>query len=166
MSRWDYFMTEMRVITTYIRLIFLPINQNLDYDYPIYRSFITPPVLLSFLFLVFLLGVAVYLLIKVRKAETNSKKLEVNSEKSEDKRQNIGTDERQKGDYSRLFAFGILWFFITLSVESSIIPIDDVIFEHRVYLPSVGFFTAITAVVFFVAKSLRKEKEYLFRYLC
>jgi tetratricopeptide (TPR) repeat protein len=47
----------------------------------------------------------------------------------------------------RLAAFGILWFFITLSVESSIIPIIDVIFEHRLYLPSIGFFIALTALV-------------------
>jgi len=39
----------------------------------------------------------------------------------------------------RLIAFGIFWFFLTLSVESSIIPIQHVIFEHRLYLPSVGF---------------------------
>ncbi|MBI4689826.1 MAG: tetratricopeptide repeat protein, partial [Nitrospirae bacterium] len=45
-------------------------------------------------------------------------------------------------------AFGILWFFITLSVESSIIPIKDVIFEHRLYLPSIGFITAFSMVVF------------------
>ena len=67
MSRWDYLMTEMRVVTTYIRLIFLPINQNLDYDYPIYRSFFDLPVLLSFLFLSTLLGIAVYLLYKSRR---------------------------------------------------------------------------------------------------
>jgi hypothetical protein len=39
----------------------------------------------------------------------------------------------------RLISFAIIWFFVTLSVESSIIPIRDVIYEHRVYLPSVGF---------------------------
>jgi len=39
----------------------------------------------------------------------------------------------------RIIAFGIFWFFITLSVESSIIPIRDVIFEHRLYLPMFGF---------------------------
>lgn len=39
----------------------------------------------------------------------------------------------------RLLSFGIFWFFLTLSVESSIIPLRDVIFEHRVYLPMVGF---------------------------
>jgi len=38
----------------------------------------------------------------------------------------------------RLLAFGIFWFFLTLSVESSVIAIAHVIFEHRVYLPFVG----------------------------
>lgn len=33
----------------------------------------------------------------------------------------------------------VFWFFITLSVESSIIPIRDAIFEHRLYLPLFGF---------------------------
>ncbi|MBZ0167112.1 MAG: tetratricopeptide repeat protein, partial [Candidatus Omnitrophica bacterium] len=41
---------------------------------------------------------------------------------------------------ARLLAFGIGWFFITLMVEASVIPIRHVIFEHRTYLPSVGFF--------------------------
>jgi protein O-mannosyl-transferase len=35
--------------------------------------------------------------------------------------------------------FGIMWFFITLSVESSIFPIRDAMFEHRLYLPMFGF---------------------------
>ena len=38
-----------------------------------------------------------------------------------------------------LVSFGILWFFITLAVESSILPIKDVINEHRLYLPMLGF---------------------------
>ncbi|MFZ4544637.1 MAG: tetratricopeptide repeat protein [Saprospiraceae bacterium] len=40
----------------------------------------------------------------------------------------------------RLITFGILWFFIPIAIESSIIPIEDLIFEHRTYLPSLGFF--------------------------
>ncbi len=39
----------------------------------------------------------------------------------------------------RLLSFSILWFFLTLLPESSIFPIDAVIFEHRLYLPMVGF---------------------------
>ncbi len=37
-----------------------------------------------------------------------------------------------------LVAFGISWFFLTLSVESSFLPIRHLIFEHRIYLPMVG----------------------------
>jgi len=37
-----------------------------------------------------------------------------------------------------LAAFGILWFFVTLSVESSLLPIDDAMMEHRMYLPMAG----------------------------
>ncbi|MEW5894939.1 MAG: hypothetical protein AB1650_04165 [Candidatus Omnitrophota bacterium] len=44
-----------------------------------------------------------------------------------------------------LMSFAILWFFITLSVESSIIPIDDVIQTYRLYLPSLGFLWLLAA---------------------
>jgi tetratricopeptide (TPR) repeat protein len=50
----------------------------------------------------------------------------------------------------RLISFGILWFFLTISVESSIIPISqNVIFEHRTYLPSFGFFLAFTGAFYY-----------------
>ncbi|WP_045215362.1 tetratricopeptide repeat protein [Desulfonatronovibrio magnus] len=35
-------------------------------------------------------------------------------------------------------SFAIFWFFITLSVESSVLPISDTMFEHRLYLPMIG----------------------------
>ncbi len=35
-------------------------------------------------------------------------------------------------------SFGIAWFLLTLSVESSFLPLDP-IFEHRLYLPMLGF---------------------------
>lgn len=37
-----------------------------------------------------------------------------------------------------LLAFGAAWFFLTLAVESSVIPLDP-LFEHRLYLPMFGF---------------------------
>jgi len=109
-SRGDYLLTQFRVIVTYIRLLFLPVNQNLDYDYPIYHSLFTPGVFLSFLFLLLIFCLAVYFIVRSRK-DGNA--------------------------YLLLSSFGILWFFITLSVESSLIPIKDVIFEHRLYLPGI-----------------------------
>jgi tetratricopeptide (TPR) repeat protein len=118
-SRWDYLNTQFRVIVTYIRLMFFPINQNLDYDYPIYRTFFTAPVALSFFLLLCVFLSGIYLLYRSFKSDQADR------------------------FWWRLIAYGILWFFVTLSVESTIIPILDVIFEHRLYLPSVGYFMAI-----------------------
>ncbi len=153
LSRWDYLFTEFRVIVTYIRLLIFPVDQNLDYDYPVYHRFFSAPVFLSFLFLSCMFGMAVYLLYKSGQGGAG-------------KRQR-GRTEAPEGvspitynlppiPYYRLIAFGIFWFFITLSVESSIIPIADVIFEHRLYLPSVGFFIGVAAVLF-MAWQLAKE---------
>jgi tetratricopeptide (TPR) repeat protein len=126
-SRGEYLVTEFTVIVTYLRLLIFPVNQNLDYDYPLFESFFTPEVVFSFLLLALILGTGVYLLYR---------------------------DRRSPGA-GRLAAFGIFWFFITLSVESSIIPIADVIFEHRLYLPSVGFFLACTSALFWGVDRLR-----------
>ncbi len=38
-----------------------------------------------------------------------------------------------------LITLAVLWFFVTLSVESSIFPIRDAMVEHRLYLPMFGF---------------------------
>ena len=53
----------------------------------------------------------------------------------------IGLALRKK---HKIVSFSIFWFFITLSIESSIFPIADVIVEHRLYLPMFGF--AVMAV--------------------
>ena len=150
MPRWDYLMTQMRVITTYIRLIFLPINQNLDYDYPIEHSFFTPPVFFSFLFLSAIFGTALYLLSLSRQKSKGEEQGEIVP--------STGHYSLLTIHLSKFIAFGILWFFITLAIESSLIPIKDVIFEHRMYLPSVGLFSAIAAGVFLAAQRLRMEK--------
>jgi len=65
-SRSDYLFTQFRVIITYLRLLVLPINQNLDYDYPIYHSLFEPTVFLSFLFLSSLFALSLYLLFASR----------------------------------------------------------------------------------------------------
>ena len=51
-----------------------------------------------------------------------------------------------RGKYP-LVAFGVLFFYLTHSVESGFIPIRDLAFEHRNYLPLFGLFLASGAVV-------------------
>ncbi len=117
-GRSKYLFTQFRVIITYVRLLLFPMNQNLDYDYPIYRSLFDPSVSMSVLFLSVLLVLAIYFVFISSSA------------------------------LFRLIGFGILWFFLALSIESSIIPIRDVIFEHRLYLPSIGFFMVFSLFFF------------------
>lgn len=119
----SYLFTQFRVIVTYIRLLLLPINQNIDYDYPRYSSFLQAPVALSFVLLCLLAGLAVILYIRAARLPAS------------------------QGRWHRLASFSICWFFITLSVESTIMPLADLIFEHRLYLPSVGFFLGTLGVV-------------------
>ncbi|OGW26175.1 MAG: hypothetical protein A2X59_05165 [Nitrospirae bacterium GWC2_42_7] len=130
MPRLDYLFTQFSVIVRYIRLLFFPVNQNFDYDYPVYHSFLNSDVFMSFIFLSAIFGAGLYLYKKSRK----------------------------KDPALRLISFGIFWFFITLSVESSIIPIVDVIFEHRIYLPSIGAFAAVTTGIFLIAVKTGSRK--------
>lgn len=51
---------------------------------------------------------------------------------------------------NRIVSFGIFWFLITISIECSFIPITDVFFEHRTYLPSFGFFLILISLIFFI----------------
>jgi len=61
-----------------------------------------------------------------------------------------------------LLTFGILFYYLTISVESSFIPITDLVFEHRTYLPNVGLAIAFFAVLaFFIEKFNLPNKTYL-----
>lgn len=129
----DYGATQLRVLVTYVRLLLLPIGQNLDYDYPRYHSFLAWPVFLSALFIAGVMGCALLLLALSRRAGAG---------------------------HLRLISFGIIWFFLTLSVESSVIPLPRVIDEYRLYLPSAGFFLAVITGVFTVLTRERLRIQY------
>lgn len=129
--RWHYLFTQFPVILTYLRLLILPIQQNLDYDFPIYTGFFAPQVILSFLVLAAGIAVALRLFAATRRGSVDSA--------------------------VRLAAFGMVWFFLTLSVESSLVPLADVIFEHRLYLPSVGAFMAFAVGLFLLREKLSSK---------
>jgi Tfp pilus assembly protein PilF len=125
-SRSDYLLTQFRVIITYIRLLFFPVNQSIDHDVPVYHSLFQLPVFASFTVLLTLISMAVYLCFVSGKA--------------------------RKYPALKVLSFGILWFFITLSVESSIIPLGELIAEYRVYLPSIGMIVAFVSLAVFVTE--------------
>lgn len=57
-----------------------------------------------------------------------------------------------------LLSLGVLWFLITLSPTSSIVPIPDTLVEHRLYLPMVGLCVAFPILLEWI---LRRFKHYL-----
>jgi len=122
LTPWTYFLTQTRVIVTYIKLFLFPIGQNLEYDFPMSHHLFEWDTLLSFtaLTLILVVGFLLY-------------------------------------HHRVILAFGIFWFFLCLSVESSFIPIHHVIYEHRAYLPSFGIFLLMSVLLFSGIKNSRHK---------
>ena len=130
----EYLFTQFNVLVYYITLIFVPVNQNLDYDFPVSRglfempkvhegtvlNYPIPPPFVSLLILLAIVGWAVY---------------------------NFKLYREDKDPLRLLITFFVLWFFIILSPTSSFVPIIDVIFEHRVYLAMLGVLTIFVILV-------------------
>jgi hypothetical protein len=121
----EYLMTSFHVITSYIGLLLYPAGQNVDHHHTILSSFLDPMVFLSFLFLAGIIMCGVYMIIRSLKGEP----------------------------VLRLAAFGIFWFFLALSVESSVFSMREIMVEYRAYLPSAGFLTAGMVLLFLVYDS-------------
>lgn len=134
--RLNYLLTQFPVILSYLRFFFFPLGQNLDHDIPLRSSFLDPVVFVSFFVLAALAAGGLYLWWTGRREKSAPDALKT------------------------LAAFGIGWFFITLSVESTVIPIRDVMFEHRLYLPSVGLiFILISAGWLFLGSIPGKDPQ-------
>ncbi len=114
-SESEYLLTQFRVMATYIRLAFLPLKQNMCYDYSISKNFFEGPTLISFFFLAGVFYGALRLFSKYR-----------------------------------LLSFAIFFFFLTLSPESSFLPLVDVIFEHRLYLPLAGYSLFLVSALYYL----------------
>lgn len=128
-DRWDYLLTQFRVLVTYFRLMIMPINLQLDYDYPLYTSMTDPPVVFSVILHLLILSAGVAVWLKSQRQSTYSLPL-------------------------RAISFGIFWFYLSISVSSSLIPLDDLIFEYRLYLPSIGFILTVVMFSYIIWKYL------------
>ena len=106
-----YFLTQIRVLYTYVRLLVVPYPQSLEYDFQAIGS-VTDAV-----FLVGFIGLGVML---------------------------FGVFKLLRHPRYRWAGVGSAAFFILLAPTLSIIPSRDFAFEHRLYLPMLGFalFTA------------------------
>ncbi|MBI4691781.1 MAG: tetratricopeptide repeat protein [Nitrospirae bacterium] len=130
-SAYEYFLTQLRVIVTYIKLVFWPVGLRVVYDFRASHSFFELKVILSGLSLLAIGGYALFLWKKASNAKPDD-----------------------AAEY-KLMSIGIIWFFIMLSIESSVIPIKDLIFEHRVYLPSMGLIASSFLLLIRIVRKIR-----------
>ena len=115
-SRTSYLATQMSVLWTYIGLFLWPASSHIDYDYPIIEGFFyvnenyhLVARLLHSEAIIALMGHLLVLGLAVYSLRRRP-----------------------------LVAFGIFFYYLAHAIESGLIPIRDVIFEHRTYLPNLG----------------------------
>jgi tetratricopeptide (TPR) repeat protein len=115
-------MTEFRVVTYYLSLLFYPYPERLilDHNYPLSFAFSDPfSTFTGCVLIIAIFGLAVYLAKK-----------------------------------DRLFSFALFWFLGNLVIESSVIGIE-IIYEHRMYLPTMFLLLAFTVMAFRAIKKKR-----------
>lgn len=116
-----YLATQLQVVPTYLRLLAWPSGLRIDWDFQASRSLAAAEAVGGGLLLVALLVCAVVVALRSR---------------------------REEGAASwKVASFGVLWFFLHLSVTSSVVPLRDLLAEHRLYLPSVGVLLAAGAAL-------------------
>ena len=106
-----YVMTQLKVIAIYLLMVLAPRNQNIDHDVRSVTTLLSLEGALLVIAWMCVLFVCFYLL------------------------------AFYKGVYAghiRGMAFGLLWIIVILLPTSSVIPVRDVMFEHRMYLPLLG----------------------------
>lgn len=134
MSKKDYLYTQFNVLVYYMALMLAPVSQNLDYDFPVSRGLFETPTVAEGTAHVMPLpppAVSLFILSAIVLAAFI-----------------LFLRSRKNGSFRmKVIAFSIFWYFILLSPTSSFIPIADVIYEHRVYLASLGFFAVFVVLV-------------------
>jgi tetratricopeptide (TPR) repeat protein len=120
----DYAQTQPGVILHYLRLAFWPWPLVLDYGWPVAHGWeqIAPPAVA--------IGVLVVLTLWALVATA--------------KRPPIGSDRTAQVVPVRALGFLGAWFFLVLAPSSSIYPLNDIAFEHRMYLSLAAVMVLVT----------------------
>ena len=114
----QYALTQPGVILAYLRLLLMPDALNLDHDVSACTSALSP------CFWAPLAGLVAIVLLALLWWRSDT--------------------PAARGSLAWL---GVLWFFLTLSVDSSIVPLPDLMSEHRTYLPSIGLFITLACLL-------------------
>lgn len=132
--QYHYALTQLSVVLTYLRLIVFPRGLNLDWEYPLSRHLWDEQVLGSAATIIGIVGMAW-----------------------------LWYFRRQEDARRSLCLFSVTWYFMTLAISSSVVPLPDLLAEHRCYIASMGALTAL-ACCMDVARTFVAER-YGFRHV-
>jgi len=118
------------VVLTYLRMYLFPYGQNVDHYQMLYTLPYQWPVILSGVIIIFMV-VGTYFMYRQHSA---------------DKR------------YTLLFV-GVCWYFLGLAVSSSVIPLPDLMAEHRAYFSSIGLILALVCSLDLIRASFGSAKS-------
>jgi len=113
-SPYHYALTQLSVVLLYLRLILLPVGLNLDWEYRLSTSLLEGRVLVSAALILGLIAGS-WLWRRLRPADARCS----------------------------LMFVAVIWYFTTLAVSSGVVPLPDLVSEHRCYLASVGAIVAL-----------------------
>jgi tetratricopeptide (TPR) repeat protein len=145
------------VFLEYLKLIFVSVNLHMERDFPIHTSLFQWPVWLGFLAMI---GIVVVGVIFYRRERSFKNEELLSSSKDIHRRNRLKNNKLlENGEWEmenslshfRIWFFSWGWFFVALSMVSGIIPINAIIYEHWLYLPSIGFFILAS---FYIGKFL------------
>ncbi len=118
LSWWQYFLTQGRVIWRYVWLMVWPPAQSVDHVVYLVKDIWSVGAILGLTGWGLIAGISWLAFLKTADA--------------------TATPVR------RVIGFGVIWFFAMLMIESSVIPIRDLVMEQRVYLPFAGVAWALS----------------------
>lgn len=130
LNHWHYVVTELTVMTHYLRQMFWPKGMNLDPEWPLYRSFWEWPVLRAAAVLAGMAAAAWKLC------------------------------QRYRDDARFALGFAcVIWFLLTIFVSSGLVPLPDLVAEHRSYLPSIGIMILVACLLDWLRCSGLRKNE-------
>ncbi len=132
-----YLATELRVIPTYLRLLFWPAGQCADWYFRASKSFLEPAVLAGGVLLCAMAALAIVAAARSR---------------------GVNGDRHAA---ARAASFGTLFFLVVIAPSSSVVPLLDPLAEHRVYLAALGVFLACAAGAALAVRRLAGERATL-----
>jgi len=130
-AHWHYLVTQVTVVAAYLQRLFWPTGLNLDPEWPLYQSLLEQPVLAALGGLLALLAGAWWL----------------------------QRHFHQDVHFKVCWAF-LVWFFGTIFISSGLVPLPDLMAEHRSYLPSIGILV-LTACLLDRARLFLRTSKWL-----